>query len=246
MSYLVSSYHVNLFETLNSADSGFLHHSIIKYILKLRLLSKSWAIAIGPFGYRSLCPINASMTKKVLQRFVNGFMIGGCTGLRQLSLDRIMYQTDGVIDPVSNACLDVLGMDVGSTWLSMQEAAQLITLCGRNITDLKLSFKSWMGFSKNMLDAIGDSLDLRPGSLRNLSHLWLATYPENRAALTRFCKDVAMDVKIFECLSPENREDIAPMIVSLRNSIEILFLECIPDNLPSDLCTMYFPKLTVL
>ncbi|EGF98962.1 uncharacterized protein MELLADRAFT_68949 [Melampsora larici-populina 98AG31] len=201
-----------------------------------------------------------------------------------------MYQTYGVIDPVSNTRLDVLGMDVGLTWFSMQEAAQLITLCGCNITDLKLSFKSSMGFSKNMLDAIGDlqslkvlillgskirrtrnnsksiealltsttkweslsihcvaldSLDLWPGSSPNLSHLWLATYPENQAALTRFCKDVAMDVKIFECLSPENQEDIAPMIVSLRNSIEILFLECIPDNLPGDLCAMYFLKLTV-
>ncbi|EGF99084.1 uncharacterized protein MELLADRAFT_113008 [Melampsora larici-populina 98AG31] len=80
----------------NSADTPFLHQTSINRLLSLRLLGRSWAIAIPPFVCASLT-LNANL----IHTFSIGFtstVSSPVTHLRRLCLDRVMFFSSAVLN----------------------------------------------------------------------------------------------------------------------------------------------------
>ncbi|EGG00666.1 uncharacterized protein MELLADRAFT_67642 [Melampsora larici-populina 98AG31] len=89
-------------------------------------------------------------------------------------------------------------------------------------------------------------LNLKPASLPHLQHLSLTCNSYNSKAFVQLCQNHGNDIRCLEAFAHENRDHISKVVLSLQHSLEILFLESIPDLLPTDIQTEIFPKLKVI
>ncbi|EGF97711.1 uncharacterized protein MELLADRAFT_114142 [Melampsora larici-populina 98AG31] len=78
-------------EPFNSANRAFLHHKSIKRLLSLRFVARSWATAIPPFVYHSLCLRTPWVNGYLMKMWQNCLRPCHIFNLRYLCLEQVMF-----------------------------------------------------------------------------------------------------------------------------------------------------------
>ncbi|EGG04823.1 uncharacterized protein MELLADRAFT_108176 [Melampsora larici-populina 98AG31] len=80
------------------------------------------------------------------------------------------------------------------------------------------------------------SLNLEPGSMPNLNHLWVATHCQNVNAIDHFCQTVGHGIKLLEYSSSSLAEHTATTILELVDTLQGLFVHTIPTSIQDYVC----------
>ncbi|EGG08256.1 uncharacterized protein MELLADRAFT_105275 [Melampsora larici-populina 98AG31] len=282
----------------NSADIRFSDFNSAVHFLRLRLLGKSWNMAVLQYVYNSLLIMKAINARKLVIMWKTPAFMTSTFRLSNLGLTNIHYVADCVTVgghqlPSFNYhyTRDVALYDISGLMIPIDVVEDLITLCGKTLLSLRLGFFAAMGFSAGMISGLGrvrglevliidgsrmrntindcnslrkflsscptlrslsiqcaslDSLTVQNDCLPNLCHLWVECDRKNVDAITEFCRTGGMHINFLECLTPDGTEQSGQLIMALKDSIEILFFNCISDDLPIDICTFTFPRLRVI
>ncbi|EGG11271.1 uncharacterized protein MELLADRAFT_102612 [Melampsora larici-populina 98AG31] len=198
-------------DPMNCADMAFLLLNSYKDLLNLRLVSKSWASAVIPFAYKSV----------YLEQVFEGLLSDDHEG------------TDAVANMLDTSAIP---MDV----LIIHGSKEVIVLNESN------SIKSVLESTPH-LESLSIScgslkpLDIKPGSLPNLTHLWLRCHSSNLNAFGVLCHCVKQSVKLLECIPTQDRDLAGPIILSFREHLESFFMVSIPYRLPHSVAHTHFP-----
>ncbi|EGG06383.1 uncharacterized protein MELLADRAFT_106673 [Melampsora larici-populina 98AG31] len=283
---------------INTADRPFPNHKAIKILLSLRLVGRAWATAIPTFVYDSLMLRSPWIDHYLLLMWKSCKNLHGGFSLRQMYFQQIICfpttHLGGYYGALSDECREQF--EYGHhrrepNIMYMHDAADIISLCGSKLTDLKLGFSRSIGFSNKLIDAIGhiknlkvlfiegnqvenheddyyslvavlssvpsleslslkfatvSCLDLKPGCLPNLLHLWVTCHASNIGALNRFCADQCKQLKLLEYLPIDNSDQLDTMILTLQNNLQALSIDCIPSDIPRAVRSTSIPKLKVI
>ncbi|EGG06584.1 uncharacterized protein MELLADRAFT_63186 [Melampsora larici-populina 98AG31] len=90
------------------------------------------------------------------------------------------------------------------------------------------------------------SLRLKTTALPHLKHLCFLYYSSNVEVIRDFCQDQKEKVRFVECAPPPDYVDPSAVILGLQESLEILFMDSIPDGLPRSVYSTIFPRLKIM
>ncbi|EGG08647.1 uncharacterized protein MELLADRAFT_104911 [Melampsora larici-populina 98AG31] len=281
MTYLFDMAKYSPLDASNSADTLFLNQNSVTCLLRLRLLGKVWARLIPKFVFNAL-ELRSSRTHRCIS-FVLGSSVklSSTIHLKRLFLNGITYLPEswsgsyfGKITDNNLTKPDFEHQDSTNNLIRMKDAANIISLCGSTLTDLKICFTDAVGFSNNLVEAIKrvtslkvliveslrverhlcagilfatlTSLSLDPGALPNLIHLCVDCHVSNHRAIVHFCQRRKSSIKLLEYQPKDYANDETPMLLALQDTLEAISVIMMPDDIPLELRNSSFPNLRIL
>ncbi|EGF99595.1 uncharacterized protein MELLADRAFT_112594 [Melampsora larici-populina 98AG31] len=89
-------------------------------------------------------------------------------------------------------------------------------------------------------------LRLNREALPSLQHLAAACDTNDLNAITDFCENHGHNIKCLEYLAHPGCDRASEVILALRDLLEILFVQSVPNLLPAEISRLSFPKLKVI
>ncbi|EGG08509.1 uncharacterized protein MELLADRAFT_104912 [Melampsora larici-populina 98AG31] len=90
------------------------------------------------------------------------------------------------------------------------------------------------------------TLDLSEEALPRLKHLSAACDTNDLGAITELCETRGRNISCLEYLTHPDCDRAAKVILALQNSLEVLFIESIPNLVPAEISDWHFPKLKII
>ncbi|EGG04303.1 uncharacterized protein MELLADRAFT_108616 [Melampsora larici-populina 98AG31] len=129
---------------------------------------KSWAMGIGSYVGVSLNLVTPNMSTCLLKMSRMSASILSTHRLRRLCIGCVLFLPDFILASLdlddSNDSDEISRFDKrhsDCSSLSMKDAAAIINLCRHNLTELKIKFSKSVGFSQDLIKAIGDISSLK-------------------------------------------------------------------------------------
>ncbi|EGG07257.1 uncharacterized protein MELLADRAFT_62748 [Melampsora larici-populina 98AG31] len=145
----------------NTVDVAYLDFSSIRGLLNLRFLGRSWAVAILPLAYRSLCLFKSSSASSFVMMWKNPLSMPSMVYLQRLCLAHVQFlpchmENDSSLKSRSSYRSQVISINTGLSdyVIQMDVVTDLVALCSSTLVDLKLSYREALGFSKPLIDAM--------------------------------------------------------------------------------------------
>ncbi|KAH9809850.1 hypothetical protein DFH28DRAFT_1085891 [Melampsora americana] len=147
----------------NSLLDPDLTTSSYKKLIKLRLVSKTWAKALIPFYFQTIY-INDSRRAKIFLDEWNQDLLGPCGSfpIEGLSIGKLMYseeEDEGEEQELTEVVKDDVKKE--SIPVSMNQLSRLINLFGSDLKSLDITFVRSMGVSTQFIEAIKTIKDLK-------------------------------------------------------------------------------------
>ncbi|EGG08506.1 uncharacterized protein MELLADRAFT_104908 [Melampsora larici-populina 98AG31] len=143
----------------NCTDVLSLHHSCITRLLDLRLVARSWDIAILPVVFDRLRLTRNEMTHSLTRTWNEFYITPGLPRLRHLYLDGLYHSQPPSQSPTNETTTNLPPSHVFS--ISPENAASIISLCRRTLIQLKLRFTGHVGFVPVLRSALQLATGLR-------------------------------------------------------------------------------------
>ncbi|EGG11992.1 uncharacterized protein MELLADRAFT_101862 [Melampsora larici-populina 98AG31] len=240
MTYLFDMAKYSPLDASNSADTLFLNQNSVTCLLRLRLLGKVWASLIPKFVFNAL-ELRSSRTHRCIS-FVLGSSVklSSTIHLKRLFLNGITYLPESwsgsYFSKITDNNLtkpDFEHQDSTNNLIRMKDAANIISLCGSTLTNLKICFTDAVGFLNNLVEAIKRVTSLKVLIVESL-------------AIVHFCQRRKSSIKLLEYQPKDYANDETPMLLALQDTLEAISVIMMPDDIPLELRNSSFPNLRIL
>ncbi|EGG05567.1 uncharacterized protein MELLADRAFT_107392 [Melampsora larici-populina 98AG31] len=146
---------------VNSASKPFLNHTSVVDLLRLRLVGHSWSNSVSRTVNDSLHLEQPWVHKYIVTMWSTCLIKSDFFCLTRLSLNNVMFQPKSTYGPFYESIRDpklrILELEhqhYSSKSIFMQDAADIIRLCGRKLIELSITFTDAVGFSDKLISAI--------------------------------------------------------------------------------------------
>ncbi|EGG07829.1 uncharacterized protein MELLADRAFT_85386 [Melampsora larici-populina 98AG31] len=152
LNHVVPTIPVVPYNSTCSTEIFYFRHDYVFWLLRLRLLNRFWNSAILPIVFDTVCLTRNNMSISLARMWTKCSVDMHCPRVTNLYLDGIWYSK------LSTPSLDQPDLTYSTTpypfSILLEDAVEIVALCGSTLVNLKLRFMDSVGFPPVMSDAI--------------------------------------------------------------------------------------------